>query len=304
MSVNNGTVSIKDDPTALYGYIPSEAVAIIFIVLFSLSTLAHVGQAVRYRQWFLFSTAILCGSLEILGWASRLWSSFSPLNNTPFKIEITATIIAPTPLLAANFVIFGRIIRALGQKYSRMRPRLYTIIFTSSDVASLVVQGLGGGVASSATTLEGANRGSNIMLGGIVFQLIIIVIFSVCAIVYFIDYNKDAHSDQVIAREKNGGSESSTMEGDVGRGVFTPKLRTMTYGVAFSTIVLFIRGVYRIIELADGWHGRVIHTQVYFNVLDGMMIVLAIYTINFVHPGMFLPPQDAVPATSKSTFVA
>jgi len=25
------------------------------------------------------------------------------------------------------------------------------------------------------------------------------------------------------------------------------------------------RAVYRVIELADGWHGKIIHTQVYFS---------------------------------------
>lgn len=34
--------------------------------------------------------------------------------------RITTTIIAPTPLIAANFVILGRIIKRLGQQYSRL----------------------------------------------------------------------------------------------------------------------------------------------------------------------------------------
>ena len=33
-------------------------------------------------------------------------------------------IVAPTPLLAANFVMMGRIVRRLGVKYSRLSPRL------------------------------------------------------------------------------------------------------------------------------------------------------------------------------------
>jgi hypothetical protein len=34
-----------------------------------------------------------------------------------------ALIIAPTPLVAANFIILGRIIRRLGPQYSRLTPR-------------------------------------------------------------------------------------------------------------------------------------------------------------------------------------
>lgn len=34
--------------------------------------------------------------------------------------RIVTTIIAPTPLVAANFIILGRIIQRLGSKYSRL----------------------------------------------------------------------------------------------------------------------------------------------------------------------------------------
>ena len=40
-------------------------------------------------------------------------------------------IIAPTPLVAANFILLGRIIRRLGPQYSRLTPRRcksYTLI--------------------------------------------------------------------------------------------------------------------------------------------------------------------------------
>ena len=46
--------------------------------------------------------------------------------------RIVTTIIAPTPLLAANFVMMGRLVRRLGPSYSRLSPRWYTIIFCSS----------------------------------------------------------------------------------------------------------------------------------------------------------------------------
>ncbi|KAF9479963.1 RTA1-domain-containing protein [Pholiota conissans] len=289
MSNNNGTATdLTRTDTALYGYIPSEITAIIFLALFSISTLAHFGQAIKYRLWFLLFTTFFCGCLEVLGWASRLWSSISPLASTPFQIQITATIVAPTPLLAANFVIFGRIVRVLGQRYSRLRPRLYTIIFTCSDVASLVIQGLGGGVAASAKTLEGANGGANIMLGGITFQLIIIVIFSACAIEYYFRYNKDA--SKTAAFQMMGEDARSGVSEKEAPGKVTPKLKTMSYALVFTTLCLFIRGVYRIIELSGGWNGRILRTQIYFNVLDGMMVILTIYTTNFIHPGIYLPP--------------
>ena len=77
--------------------------------------------------------------------------------------------------------------------------------------------------------------------------------------------------------------------------------------------------MYRTIELADGWNGRIISTQVLFSaflpsqsfceltendtflsffftdVLDGAMITLAMYTMNFAHPGLLLGRVKGLP---------
>ncbi|KAJ6496238.1 RTA1-like protein [Mycena sanguinolenta] len=261
-------------PDSHYGYVPQEAVAILFLALFGLSTALHVAQATYFRMWWLFLTAVLCGVGEVIGWSGRLWSSITPIDKTPFTIQISSTIIAPTPLLAATFVIMARVIDQLGTSYSRLTPMWYTIVFLPCDIISLVVKGIGGGMASSAPDLSGANRGGRVMLGGIAFQFLVIIIFSalVC------DFTLRYLFDRPVRTE--GGQ----------RGILTPRLKTMLIALVFSTVVLFIRSVYRLIELSGGWEGRIIHTEVYFNVLDGGMVTLAIFTFNFVHPGIFLVP--------------
>lgn len=266
------------------------------IALFGVSTIVHAGQAVRYRRLWLIPTAGLCGLIEILGWSGRLWSSFSPLLSTPFQIEITCTIVAPTPLLAANFVILGEIIRRLGSTYSRLSPKWYTIIFCTCDVVSLVVQGAGGGIAATAPDLKGANLGANIMLGGIVFQLGVIVLYSILALEYFVRYHFDA---PIPSRVKSIASTNEQSDDQL-RGLFTFKLKLMSYALIFTTTLLFIRAIYRTIELADGWNGRIISNELYFNVLDATMIVLAMYTMNFANPGILL----ALPAKQSEKQVA
>ncbi|KAF8899506.1 RTA1-like protein [Gymnopilus junonius] len=292
MSINNGTATLSLAQQSPYNYIPSEGVAITMLVLFGVSTLVHSAQAVKYGVLWLVPTACLCGVIELLGWAGRLWSSFSPLLSTPFQIEITCTIVAPTPLLAANFVILGNVIKRLGPAYSRLSPKWYTIIFTSCDVISLVVQGLGGGIAASASDLQGANNGAHIMLGGIVFQLVVIVLYSILAAEYFFRYH---HDSPIGYRTAN----AAPAENGDRRGVFTFKLKAMSCALVFSTTVLFIRAVYRTIELADGWKGRIISNQLYFNVLDGAMVILAMYTMNFINPGIFLAPPTHVEDKEK-----
>lgn len=87
-----------------YGYTPTKAVCIIFIVLFAVSTckdmliihflcshsfseVVHTAQAVKYRMWWLFPTMIIGGLTEVLGWSGRLWSSFNILSDDAFMIQ-------------------------------------------------------------------------------------------------------------------------------------------------------------------------------------------------------------------------
>ncbi|KAJ7065693.1 RTA1 like protein-domain-containing protein [Mycena amicta] len=281
----NTTVSNDESQ---YGYDPSETIAILFVALFGISTALHVGQAAYFRTWWLLPTAALCGVGELVGWGARLWSAISPEADTPFLMQISATIIAPTPLLAASFMIFSRIVQQLGVGYSFLPVRWYAWIFMSCDVVALVIQGLGGGLASAADTLDGANRGADIMLGGIGFQFGVIVIFSILVTDFLIRYLRDAPW-------RRTSSKYTSIQPLVTRGTLTTRIKIVLSALCFSNVVLFIRSVYRIIELVGGWNGRIIHTQVYFDVLDGGMIVLAIFTWNFIHPGMFLllPKQVA-----------
>ncbi|KAJ6597470.1 RTA1-domain-containing protein [Mycena vulgaris] len=257
-----------------YGYIPRESIAILFVILYSISTIVHVGQATYYRTWWLVPTACLCGLGEVLGWSGRLWSSLSPRASIPFTIQISATIISPTPLLAVNFILLSKIVGRLGPSYLWLPPRWSSIIFLACDSIALTIQGVGGGMASSANDLKHANIGGNVMLGGIVFQLVTLVAYILLSADFLWRY-----TTYRAVRNISGP-----------RGTMDKRLKIMIYALVFSTTVLFIRSVYRTIELSTGWTGRIIHTEVYFNVLDGAMVVLAMYTINIVHPGLLLGP--------------
>ncbi|KAK7028773.1 RTA1 like protein-domain-containing protein [Favolaschia claudopus] len=273
---------------AQYGYIPSESVAILFLVLYGISTVLHIGQSFYFRLWWLLPTAALCGVGELVGWGGRLWSSFSPREDTPFIIQISTTILAPTPLLAASFMIMSRLIQRLGASYSWLTPTWYTRIFLPCDIIALVVQGVGGGIASSADDQAGAEKGAQVMLGGIGFQFAVIIIFSILAL----DFTTRYLLDRPVRRADSSSTSS--------RKPMTPRLKVMSIALGFSTVVLFIRSVYRLIELNDGWNGRIIETEVYFNVLDGGMVVLAIFTLNLIHPGVFLAAEPQLPSAYTS----
>jgi len=177
----------------------------------------------------------------------------------------------------------GLLIQKLGTKYSRLRPRLYTIIFCTCDVIALVVQSVGGAAASEANTASGAATGGHIALGGIAFQFAGIVVFMLLSAEFFIRF---------LLKKPFPGREDTLNNGSL--SVLDPKIKQMIFGVSLSTLTMFIRGVYRTIELANGWGGRIISTQSYFIALDGSMILLALLTLNIFHPGRLLDEQTVV----------
>ncbi|KAJ7152195.1 hypothetical protein C8R43DRAFT_1106996 [Mycena crocata] len=75
----------------------------------------------------------------------------------------------------------------------------------------------------------------------------------------------------------------------------------LVWALVFNTTCLYIRAVYHVIELADGWTGRIIHTQ--FDVLNGAMIVLAIFTLNIAHTGFLLDVRDPAGAVIPPCFI-
>ena len=72
--------------------------------------------------------------------------------------------------------------------------------------------------------------------------------------------------------------------------------------------------MYRTIELIDGFDGKITQTQIYFSqsplplslrgdsphcldIFDGAMIVLAMYTLNLLHPGWLLGHRSSTAQT-------
>lgn len=155
-----------------YNYVPTRWICILYVLLFGVSTVLHLFQAIKFRMWWLLPTVVFAGILEIFGWSARLWSSISPVLLIPFEMQLVGTILAPTPFIAANFLTLGRIIDQLGPQYSRLSPKLYAIIFLSFDSVCLVIQAVGGGrAAEEVNTHRNPKDGGNIMLSGVAVQM-------------------------------------------------------------------------------------------------------------------------------------
>ena len=99
------------------------------------------------------------------------------------------------------------------------------------------------------------------MLGGISFQLAVIVFFTLFAFEFLWRYFNDRpHAKRITPAES-----ASTLTPP--RGVLTTPLKLTIVCLGITTVLLVIRAVYRLIELSDGWNGTIITTEIWFSEL-------------------------------------
>ncbi|ADV23363.1 hypothetical protein I305_05590 [Cryptococcus gattii E566] len=122
-----------------YGYTPAGWVCVTFIILFVTLACVHTALGVKFKYWIVFPTLIF----GCLSWC---------------------------------YTILGMGINTLGQQYSFFRPKWYIVIFVTCDFISLVLQAIGGGWAASVDPPT-PKTPTNIMVGGIVFQLVSMLVF-------------------------------------------------------------------------------------------------------------------------------
>ena len=182
--------------------------------------------------------------------------------------------IAPVFFTAGIYILLGRYIQIFGKETSFLTPKLYLWIFCTCDVISLVIQAAGGGIASSESNNPHGNpdQGTHTMVAGIVFQLVSISVFVYCTFDFF-------------SRVRRLGQLKSFTRGP---------LTTLTAAMVLSVLCIYIRSIYRTVELAQGWTGYLITHESYFIGLDGIMMIIAVGVFNVCHPGWLLPSESEI----------
>lgn len=114
------------------------------------------------------------------------------------------------------------------------------------------------------------------MVAGIVFQLFSVTLFALCA------------ADFIRRSMRHNLLQQLT-------GSVVPLLGAMI----LSVVCIYIRSIYRTIELSQGWSGYLITHESYFIGLDGAMMIVAVAVFNILHPGWLLPSDEKTNALKR-----
>ncbi|KAH7225182.1 RTA1 like protein-domain-containing protein [Fusarium oxysporum] len=267
---------------SFYRYEPSTAAAVIFVVLFSITTIVHVFQLIKTKTWYMLAFC-LGGISEIAGYIGRAINSTEDpgcWTLGPYVVQSVLLLIAPALMAASIYMILSRVILLTeGEVHAVIRRRWLTKIFVVGDIISIELQSAGGSMMS------GANEGNNLMkigeyviIGGLFFQLAIFGIFIVVV--------------SVFHRRMNRSPTNKSLE---------PSIRWRHYltTLYITSGFIWVRSLFRVIEYLDGNDGYLMRTEAFMSVFDATLIWIVMVWMNWYHPseiGLLL--RNELPVTN------
>ncbi|KAH8727987.1 RTA1 like protein-domain-containing protein [Phaeosphaeriaceae sp. PMI808] len=168
----------------LWPYTPSIAGGVVAAIVFLVLTSLHTWRLIKNRTWFC-TPFIVGGIFETIGYAARAAAHNDIVSKTPYIIQSILILVAPILFAASVYMILGRIIlRTDSASYSILRATWVTKIFVTGDILCFFIQGGGAGLLVKASDLDGFKMGENIILGGLVLQILIFTFFVVVASIW------------------------------------------------------------------------------------------------------------------------
>lgn len=279
----------------LYGYYPNLGANAFFAALFGILLVAQLIIGTYTRTWT-FMLAVGLGIFgEMAGYIGRLIMHGNPWSDAGFEMQICCLVLAPSFLAAGIYLTLKHMVLYCGPEYSRLKAKWYPWIFIGSDLGSIIVQAIGGGVAASAKNSANPNlltAGDALIIAGIALQSVTMSVCGAVVLDFFLRRRKARTEERKV--EAEGTTETSldaaVLENDVRtRSPLRFRIFCCAIGFAFTTIL--IRCIYRIPEMAGGWGNPRMRDEPVFLGLDGAMVALASIAFTVAHPGFMFPPM-------------
>ncbi|KAJ5676811.1 RTA-like protein [Penicillium maclennaniae] len=250
----------------LYGYKPSIAAGVIFIILFALTTAYHILQLTKAKSWY-FIPFVIGGIFQIIGYICKCLGHDNLTSVTIYALQSVLILLAPPLYAASVYMVLGRLVTYLQAEKSSLVPvKWVTKLFVAGDVFSFMLQSAGGGLmAGSSSSMR--TTGSNVVIGGLVVQLLFFGFFVVVAAVFHYRITKSP-------------TIKSTNERQMTRGQGWQQRNWVTVLMALS--------IFRLIEYKYGFDGYLMTHEVFGYIFDALLMFVAMVVMNVYHPAVIL----------------
>ncbi|KAL8838329.1 MAG: hypothetical protein Q9205_004828 [Flavoplaca limonia] len=145
------------------------------------------------------------------------------------------------------------------------------------------MQAVGGALSSDSE--GGSSAAVDVSIAGLSFQVVVIAVFIGLTCEYVWRYRK--------------GQRITPRTTPLSKG-----FKIFSWFMTISIILILIRCCYRIDELSEGYAGDLIHNEGLFIALEGVMILVAAYTLIIAHPGPVFADLDEDKVGREMTMVS
>ncbi|KAJ5774760.1 hypothetical protein N7457_009656 [Penicillium paradoxum] len=259
----------------IYGYNPSLPAAIIFIVLFSVSSAHHTYQLTKSRCWY-FIPFVIGGIFQVIGYICRA-ASYNNFTGIPLYAMQTCFILLAPPLYAASiYMVLGRTVTYLhAESLSIVPVKWVTKIFVAGDVISFLTQCSGGGLMSAGSDMH--DLGSYVTIAGLVIQLVFFGFFVIVTTIFHFRIERHPTPRSQTDRDNTRGD-----------GWKQRNWLTIMIGLYVVSFLILVRSVFRLVEYEQGYSGYIMTHEVFMYIFDALLMWLAMLVMNLYHPAEIL----------------
>lgn len=294
-TLNLHTLNTIDNP---YGTQLNIIPNVIFASLFAILLVYNCIFLIKSKELY-FSICFICGTgLEFAGYIARTLAVHSLLNSNMFLCQIICLTMAPAFMMAGIYLLLAKLIVIHGNQYSILKPLWFSYIFISCDFLSLIIQAIGGGIAGMALqNFRNTDSGTRVMVAGIGFQVLTMSIFLILFVdfIYRIFFKSNNQISPSISNfchlffNTSKGKYLKSIQEDSFLITYQktrqrPLINWMPMVLFLSVLFIYIRSIYRVVELSQGWTGYLITREVYVFTLDGLMVLLCCLLYVVFHP--------------------
>jgi RTA1 like protein len=193
-----------------------------------------------------------------------------------FIIQLTSLTLAPVFFAAAIYFSLARIVITFGAENSRIPPKYIPRIFITCDVISLILQAAGGALSAwYASKEEMPDNGNFTMMGGLSFQAFTLMVFLLLSADFAIRTIKAVRRHGATALNEDAASRRLRR---------SKRFRVLLFSLTISAVLIFMRSIYRVIEISEGWKGELMSTEKFVIWLEAIPVAISGAFLCIFHP--------------------